>query len=213
LENFFFKRITTNSFEKKYFNFFISNNYLKGDVLFNENNKSGFAYFIENGIVELSTSKSVIEMQMLIKLLQTKRSNIERFFSHFQQENEQELLYNNIENNCGDLIKYIKKKEKNKIIILKDNEDIGLISFFYDCPYIADCTVVSNTAKIYKIDFKYLNQILANENQCVYDLIKRINHKLKLFQERLFNINNIKLSIADKEETMKNKEKMELSND
>ena len=112
LENFFFKRITTNSFEKKYFNFFISNNYLKGDVLFNENNKSGFAYFIENGIVELSTSKSVIEMQMLIKLLQTKRSNIERFFSHFQQENEQELLYNNIENNCGDLIKYIKKKEK-----------------------------------------------------------------------------------------------------
>ena len=210
LENFFFKRITTNSFEKKYFNFFISNNYLKGDVLFNENNKSGFAYFIENGIVELSTSKSVIEMQMLIKLLQTKRSNIERFFSHFQQENEQELLYNNIENNCGDLIKYIKKKEKNKIIILKDNEDIGLISFFYDCPYIADCTVVSNTAKIYKIDFKYLNQILANENQCVYDLIKRINHKLKLFQERLFNINNIKLSIADKEETMKNKEKMEL---
>ena len=59
LENFFFKRITTNSFEKKYFNFFISNNYLKGDVLFNENNQSGFAYFIENGIVELSTSKSV----------------------------------------------------------------------------------------------------------------------------------------------------------
>ena len=104
----------------------------------------------------------------------------------------------------------INKKQKNKIIIMKNNEDIGLISFFFECPYIANCEVISNTAKIYKIDFKYLHQILSNEKHCIYDLIKRINYKLKLFHERFFNINNTKLSIADKEETYKNKEKMEL---
>ena len=209
LENFFFKRANVLTFEKKYFSFFICNNYEKGDVLFNENEKAGFAYFIEKGIVELSTSKNVIEMQMLIKILQSKRTNIENYFTHFQQDG-QEMLYNNIDNNCGDLLRYINKKQKNKIIIMKNNEDIGLISFFFECPYIANCEVISNTAKIYKIDFKYLHQILSNEKHCIYDLIKRINYKLKLFHERFFNINNTKLSIADKEETYKNKEKMEL---
>ena len=210
LENFFFKRINPLTFEKKYFAFFICNNYLKGDVLFNENENASFAYFIEDGIVELSTTKTIVEIQMLINILQSKRTNIENYFAYFKEEGEEMLLYNNIENNCKDLLRYINKKEKNKIIILKNNEDIGLISFFFDCPYFSKCVVTSNTAKIYKIDFKYLHQIMNNEKFCIYDLIKRINHKLKLFQERFFNINNIKLSIADKDETFKNKQKMEL---
>ena len=209
LENFFFKRINGLNFEKKYFSFFICNNYVKGDVIFHENEDANFAYFIESGDVELSTSKNVIEMQMLIKILENKRTSIENYFTHFHQDGH-EMLYNNIDNNCGDLLKYINKKEKNKIIMLKNNEDIGLISFFFDCPYISDCVVCSNSAKIYQIDFKYLHQILTNEKYCIYDLIKRVNYKLKLFQERFFNINNIKLSIADKEETFKNKEKMDL---
>ena len=210
LENYFFHRINHYNFEKKYFSFFIANNYVKGDVLFTENQKAGFVYFIEEGIVELSSSKNVIEMQILIQILQNKKQNIENIFKHFQEEGEKELLYNNIKNDCSELIKYFKKKEKNKLLILKNNEDIGLISFFYDFPYIADCVVVSSTAKIYKIDFKYLNQILGNEQNCIYDLIKRINYKLKLYQQRIFNINNIKLSIADKEETDKNNKKIEL---
>ena len=213
IENFFFQRMNILNFEKKYFSLFIANHYTKGDIIFNENQKANFVYFIEEGIVELTTSKNIVEIQMLIKILENKRNNIEQIFTHFRQEGEQELLYNNIDNNCGDLLKYINRKEKNKIIILKSNEDIGLISFFFDCPYIADCVVVSNTAKIHKIDFTYLNQIISSEKLCVYNLIKRINHKLKVYQERLFNINNTKLSIADQEETLKNKEKMDLIKD
>ena len=210
LENFFFNRLNHNIFERKYFSFFIANNYIKGDVLFTENQKADFVYFIEDGIVELSSSKNIIEMQMLLQIIQNKIKDIENTFSHFQDEGEREFLYNNIKNDCGELIKYCKKKERNKLLILKNNEDIGLISFFYDIPYISDCVVASNTAKIYKIEFKYLNQILGNEQSCIYDLIKRINYKLKLYQERIFNINNIKLSIADKEVTDKNNKKMEL---
>ena len=210
LENFFFSRLNHNIFERKYFSLFIANNYVKGEVLFTENQKADYVYFIEDGIVELSSSKNIIEMQMLLQIIQNKIKDIENIFTHFQDEGEREFLYNNIKNDCGNLIKYCKKKERNKLLILKNNEDVGLISFFYDFPYISDCVVVSNTAKIYKIEFKYLNQILGNEQSCIYDLIKRINYKLKLYQERIFNINNIKLSIADKEVTDKNNQKMEL---
>ena len=97
------------------------------------------------------------------------------------------------------------------MLTLKNNEDIGLISFFYDFPYIANYVVVLNNVRINKIDFKYLNQILGNKQNCIYDLIKGINYKLKLYQERIFNINNIKLSISDKEKTDKNNKKMELT--
>ena len=61
MKNFFFKRISPLTFEKSYFNLFITNNYVKGDVLFDENEKAGFVYFIEDGFVELSSSNSVIE--------------------------------------------------------------------------------------------------------------------------------------------------------
>ena len=65
-------------------------------------------------------------MQMLLQILQNKKKNIENIFTHFQEEGEKELLYNNIKNDCSELIKYFKKKEKNKLLILKNNEDIGL---------------------------------------------------------------------------------------
>jgi CRP-like cAMP-binding protein len=210
MSNFFFKRINVLTFQKSYFNYFITQNYVKGDVLFNENEKPEFVYFIEDGIVELSTSKSVIEMQMIIRILQEKRKSIENIFLQFRSEREHEMLYNNINNNCEDLLKYINKKEKHRIFILKNNESIGLISFFFNWPYITDCVIASNTAKIHKIDFKYLNQIVSSEKHCVYDLIKKVNYKIKLFQERFFNINNIRLSIADAKQTLNNKEKMEL---
>ena len=51
---------------------------------------------------------------------------------------------------------------------------------------------------------------MSSEKHCVYDLIKKVNYKIKLFQERFFNINNIRLSIADAKQTLNNKEKMEL---
>ena len=150
-------------------------------------------------------------MQMLIKILQNQRNDMENYFYQMDKD-KQEMLYNCIDNNCKDLLGYINKKQNNKIILLKNNEDIGLISFFFNCSYISNCVVHSKKARIYKIDFKYLSKILNNEKQCIYDLIKRVNHKLKLFQERFFNINNTKLTIADKKESYKNKETFDLIN-
>ena len=107
----FFHRINPFIFEKKYFSLFITDNYRKGDVLFNEDQKATFAYFIEEGIVELTTSKNTVEIQILIKILENKRNNIEQIFTHFRQGGEEEMMYNKIDNNCGDLLKYINRKE------------------------------------------------------------------------------------------------------
>ena len=222
LKNFFFNKINPKKFEKQYLGHFINCNYIKGDILFKENENPKYAYFIEEGMVELSTTKNIIEMQMTIEILQNKLNKMKTIIKWNQKkvdtENEdnnneknieiidKELFYNKVNSNFLYLIEHINRKEKNKVFLLKKNEDLGIISFYFDCPYITTCVVASNKAKIFKIDTKYLGEIMSNEKKCLKDLNKRVKYRLQLFQERFFNINNTKLLIADKKENHKKEE-------
>jgi CRP-like cAMP-binding protein len=223
IQNFFFKRINPRKFEKKFFGYFICNNYKKGDILYKENEMPLFVYFIEEGKVELSSSKNAIEIEKTIETLNKQRQNFDEFLKNERKNTDSknennkniydgEFLYDKIKNNCKDLIKHLKKREKNKLFILGRNEDLGIISYYFNYPYMTDCVVSSNTAKIYKINIKYLNEIIRDENKCLIDLNKRIKYKLLLFQERFFNINNTKLLIADKKETNIKNERIENEN-
>jgi len=217
-KNFFFKKIDKTKFEKKYFGYFISTIYKKGDILFKENESPLFAYFIEEGKVELSSKQNPIEMEATIEALSEKRKDIinneiTTNKSNNNDDEKEDLLYSKLNSNFIDLKEYINKKENNKILILKKNEDIGIISFYFKCPYITDCTVVSNKAKIFKINSNYLTEILSNEPNCMSDLNKRVKHKLRLIHERFFNINNTKLLIADKKENYKLEERIKEQND
>ena len=218
-KNFFFQKIDKTKFEKKYFGYFISTIYKKGDILFKENDKPLFAYFIEEGKVELSSKQNPMEMEATIEALSEKRKDIinntmsANNKSNNNDDEKEDHLYTKLNNNFNDLKEYINKKENNKILILKKNEDIGIISFYFKCPYITDCTVVSNKAKIFKINSNYLTEILSNEPNCMSDFNKRVKHKLRLIHERFFNINNTKLLIADKKENYKIEERIKEQND
>ena len=217
-KNFFFKKIDKTKFEKKYFGYFISTIYRKGDILFKENDKPLFAYFIEEGKVELSSKKNPIEMEATIEALSEKRKDIINNSTTINKDNniddeKEDYTYTKLNSNFNDLIEYVNKKENNKILILKKNEDIGIISFYFKCPYITDCTVISNKAKIFKINSSYLTEILSNEPKCMSDLNKRVKNKLILIHERFFNINNTKLLIADKKENYKLEERIKELND
>ena len=77
--NFFFQKISLRKFDNRYFNFFISENYINNDYIYNENSPSNYIYFIEEGTVELTSTKSIIEIQILLKGLKDKDiNNIEK---------------------------------------------------------------------------------------------------------------------------------------
>ena len=224
IKNFFFKDIKRTKFEKKYYGYFISNIYRKGDILFNENEEPLFVFFIEEGRVELSSSKNISEMQNTINALSEKRKKIENKIDlsnngninekNNKNENEEETYkYNKLNNNFNELMKKINKKEKNKFLILKKNEELGIISFYFKIPYLTDCIVCSHKAKIFKINAKYLSEIIHYEPYILYDLNIRIHHKLQLFQERFFNINNAKLLIADRNETNEFEDRIKYQNE
>jgi len=194
-------------FEKKYFGWFICNNYQKGDILFNEGDSSYYTYFIEQGEVELYSSKNVLEFEKVIEHLEKERNNFSKRKNLEKSEEEILLTYDKINFSGSELKERINKKEINKIFWLKDSEDIGLLSFYFGYPYLTSSVVSSQTAKIYKIDNRYLSEILLREKECYRDLVNRIENKLALFHERFFNINNIKLLLADHKSMIENKER------
>ena len=218
-QNYFFHRIKYYKFSKKYFTWFINEKYSKGDIIFNEDEKVKFLYFIQEGSVELSTSKNMTKIEELINLINEKKellirnnytdinlNNLKKYYIENKiREKENNLYeYNPINSTYNDIVEYINQKQNNKIIILNTNEDLGIISFFLGNTYLSTCKVVSRYAKIYKIDTDYLNQMLESEIEIKWDFYNRLKRKMQLFSERLFKINNIKLIMTD-ENITKNK--------
>ena len=204
--NFIFKRVNQKRFEQKYYGLFIRNHYKKGDIIYKEGTNPSNVYFIEEGNVELYSSKNIYELEKVIEYLEEKRKN----FMKNKGDNEYKeqdiiLTYSKINYEVNDLRNDIIKKNRNKIFLLKDNEDLGLLSFYFGYPYLATCIVTSASAKIYQIDNKYLSDMILKEPIIYRTLINRIEEKLSLFHERLFNINNTKLLLADHQKNIDKK--------
>ena len=204
--NFIFGKIGPKKFEKKYFGLFICNNYKKGDIIYNEGDLPLNVYFIEQGDVELYSSKNMYELQNVIEYLEEKRYKLMKKKDEDPfEEKDYMFTYGKINFDEHDLRKDIIKKNKNKIFLLKENEDLGLISFYFGYPYFTTSIVSSATAKIYQIDNKYLSEMILKERICYNDLINRVEHKLSLFHQRFFNINNTKLLLADHQKSLDSK--------
>ena len=203
-KNYLFNKIPQKKFEKRYFSWFILETYHKDEILFRENDKLENVYFIKQGNVKLVTSKSIIELEIFINEINKKIKVIQNIFNNNNVSNEPEisnLNYNNLNADSHELLKHINKKEFIKLFILKESEDIGTESYLLGLNHINTCIISSTIAKIYKIDIKYLTELFQNEKICFYELIDRVENKLKLYSERLFEINNTKLAMTDQKIT------------
>ena len=203
---YFFNKIKYNKFSKKYYYYFLTERFVKNDIIFYERETIKYIYFIQEGSVELSTSRSINEMDSLINICLEKKKNLNEeeddLYSSNTRRNESQkendfYSYNQISSHKDDLLEFLNQKKKNKLGILNKNEDLGALSYFLGKEYLTTCKVISNHAKVYKIDVDYLKEILHNEYDCKEEFIKRMKEKLQLLSERIFKINNIKLIMID----------------
>ena len=206
-KNYLFDKIPPKKFVKRYFPKFVLETYNKGDVLFNETDIVDYVYFIKEGNVKLTTSKSILEMEMLINEINKKIKIVQNIYNSQDNNNEEEnisFLYNNIKSTSPELVDHIQKREHIKIFILKESEDAGLESYFLGLNHFMTGIVDSPIAKIYKISKKDLTDLLNKERFCFYEMINRVEDKLKLLNERFYQINNIKISMTDQKITEEN---------
>ena len=185
---FFFKNINLKKFAKKYFNLFVYEKYLNGTVLFRENEPLNYVYFIEDGQVELSSTKTMLEIEIFLRGLEEK-------FSLKSDENN--LNYNALKSRTKDLENYLNKTQNLKILIVGKNESLGIESFYYGIPYYATAKVASQRAKIFKISIEQLRQIINIEMDCLPSLKNLVLNKIKILRKRLFSMNNTKLILLD----------------
>ena len=185
---FFLKYINLKRFSKKYFNLFVYEKYLHGYTLFRENEELNYVYFIEDGLVELSSTKTMLEIEIFLKGLEEK---------YLLKDEENHLKYKALKSRTKDLEDYLNKTQKSKILIVGRNETLGIESFFYGIPYFVTAKIVSQRAKIFKISVEQLSQILNIEKDCISSLRNLVLNKAKILQKRLFSMNNTKLILLD----------------
>ena len=199
----FFKQMKYINFKKKFFKLFSYNKYYKDDILFTEGEKVQYVYFIQEGTVQLYTSKSINEIESLLTSLLKKKKTLKLNNININTNNNtgkeiyDEIIYSKINSSYDDIINYLDQKQNNKLLFLSDKEEIGLVSNFVGNEYITSCIVVSKEAKIYKIDVKCINRMLIEEGDCVDEYNLRLESKMDLLIQRLFRVNNIKLIMID----------------
>ena len=199
----FFNKIKYQKFKHKYFKFFKSETYYKGDILFKEGQPINNLYFIQEGSLQLYISKSMNEIESLIELLIKMKNSIKLNKVNNSKKEKDNLNYSLINSSQEELVNYLEQRQMNKFLVLTDNEEVGFISNFLGDKYLTSCVVESQKAKIYKMEVKYLNQILNEEKECIEEYNNRIKMKLNLFIKTLFKMNNIKLIMLDEKINLK----------
>ena len=202
-QSFIFSRINFKRFEKNYYAWFISDNYNLGSIIYNENQPARFVYFIENGSIELNSTKTVIEIQILLQGLKERKS------SKNDKDIEEKTSYYNIKSGSKDLENYINNNQKHKILFLGKDEILGLESFYYNIPYLTTAKVVSPNAIVHKIDVEHLSQIIFREKDLIFEIKNKVNKKIDILSQRFFELNNIKLKLIDDKITRGEKIKYE----
>ena len=189
-KHFFFGKLSGKKLEHQYLNYFKSETYYNNDIIYKEDEINNYIYFIEEGSIELYSSKTISEIQILLKYLEKVREKM--------KEKNEMLHYSNVNSNWMELKNSVSKKDLNKIVILNKNTSFGLESFYYQIPNIGTAKVSSMKAKVIKIDYENLFQILMKSNECVSDLEKKVHLMIDILTKRYFNINNTKLIMIDK---------------
>ena len=199
--NFFFGKISLRKFENQFFNWFISEEYKNYDLVYKENSPCHFIYFIEEGVIELTSTRTILEIQVLLEKLEERRLSM--------KEKGQKLEYNILNNDWFDLDNHVNKDQINKVLILGKNNILGLESFYYQIPFLTNARVISPKAKIIKIDNEHLYQILIRSSECLHELETRVHNKIKILTNRFFSLNNVKLMLIDNKITLDEKLKYE----
>lgn len=167
LGNYFFSSIKRHKFETQYSIFFHKIAFRKGEMIFSENSKITHIYFLKNQNVEISTSKSVNELTLIIddltELLKSQIYN-EEFKSqlrHFNRYLSRKKRLNQMI--CGESSKSNPSK-KHKVFIVEAFHILNLIEFQLKRKlswFKVDSQ--NDSTEIYKISEKSLSEILFNE--------------------------------------------------
>ena len=199
LDNFFFRSIYKNYFEKYYFKYFDLIKYKMKQIIVNENDPIQFCYFIKSGTIKLTSNRSILENHILIELIK----NI--ILKSIQYENLNENgnynihtalneIYSEVKNNIEYLNNEINIKKNLHIMTLHEKNCIGSECYYYGLNYLYTAEVNSDEAEIYRLSSDKLMKMLRDKTHRSYHYYQKYcEQSLKIFFDRLVKLNDISL--------------------
>ena len=193
--SFFFKDISPFLFTKKYLKYFIYEELLYNNHLFTEGSKNNYVYFLKFGKYEIYCQKSIKKICELINEMSNK-------FLDSAKKNEFIQITNSILKKiqwCSFIKKEFLNDNPMKLFVLTKNFMLGLESLYNDLPYLYNVRILSEKCGYYKIEYKYLYQIMSEIKNGKELLMHEQNYYLELILERLINISQKKVKFINHE--------------
>ena len=195
VDNFFFKNISPQYFEKKFLNQFIYEEKYKSEFIVRENEPAEFIYFIKKGTCDIYMKKNIFEIYNLICYLSQLETD--------PNFNINECFDSNFKNDFFTLQNQFKEVKKIKLFNLNIIDVIGLESIYFGLNYLYNVKVTSETITYYKIELKHLMSILQDEPICYFDFKSDSFNKVNILIQRLKNLNKTNMELIDDKETIR----------
>ena len=197
INNYIFRRIAKH-FENHYFDFFEYVEIKANEYLFKENGQVEYIYLLKRGKVELSINKNIFKIKDLINQLSrnldssnssTTKDKRDLNFKVNEIELEKVMADRN-ENKKWD------ENKKEKLIILEQNETIGIECLYLDINYFYNAKIGNKDAKFYRIRKDNLIRILDMEQRTGIniDYQNEAKRKINFFLLRLINLTKVKIN-------------------
>ena len=197
INNFIFNKIVKH-FENHYFDFFEYEEIKANEYLFKENGQVEYIYILKKGKVELSINKNIFKIQDLINKLS---KNLESSNSSTTKD-KRELNFKVKE---IELEKVIAGEDENKkwdenkkemLVVLEQNETIGIECLYLDINYFYDAKIGNKDSRFYKIRKDNLMKIFDIEHYTGINLDyqKEAKRKINFFLLRLINLTKVKIN-------------------
>jgi len=189
LYNCLFNQITKRKqFEKKYFNFFIYEEFYRNQFLCKENEILKYVYFIEEGEIEITAKKNYFELEENINTLMG--YNPEIINEVFVNNDSSNLLMNfDLNKNENKYLKESLKARKNFVVKkISKNDLFGIENIMYNIPSIYSAFVKTNKLCVFKIESKTLKRLISSENEGEKIFKSFSNKKIASLIHRLYQI-------------------------
>ena len=210
---YFFLSINSHIFEKNFFHLFSHREYYHGSILFSQGSIPRSLILVKTGRITLELKCSIIDIQNLIKFIydNTFLNPIFQRLSHLQKSRYMpperisriksyinDPILTRLKTHNRDFINQMKIDRTYTLIILTDNEVIGLEEVFLRMPYITKATVINNKVDCYELSLENLDRLLNCGKDVIFSYTKYAINKISTLIERLQNIkqNYINMSLV-----------------
>ena len=212
---FYFKNINKLYFEAKMFIKYRINNFLKGNILINQDEKINNFIFVREGTIETSINNiSLLELINKIKILQEFIiAKAKEYDINIKDIIDFDMSLNFKTNLQLEKIEGILKQKQSFILSRAEKGCFGEYEYFFKTPSFVTETIISKNAKVYFYDFNNFKKI-NEEVHAFNEILKETSFsKLKSILKRMiaiynsyfkFNMKQVETKILESENKLKN---------